>query len=50
MGTAPSSTAPVAGNVTIDASLDAGIDEDFLAFGHEGVVAEVAADTDLATF
>jgi hypothetical protein len=42
--------APVASNVTRHASLNAGINENLLPFSHEAVVAEVAADADLATF
>jgi len=42
--------APVASNVTMNASLNAGINEKLLPFSHEAIVAEVAADADLATF
>jgi hypothetical protein len=36
--------------VTINASLNAGINEKLLPFSHEAVVTKVAADADLATF
>jgi hypothetical protein len=46
----PIVAAPITSNITINASLNASINKKLLPFSYKAIIAEVAADVDLATF